>query len=356
MTWGWWAYALWHDRRAHLADQEDERASAEDVQEAIAALFEDICAGTGDELAVARRELQQIGVLVNDAVQTLSTSFSSLDARSQQQHGLVLNLLENMTDSATADDRLSFPEFAKETDDVLRFFITCVVNTSQDSMQMVGQIDDLTVQMGRVQDLLGDVKQIADQTNLLALNAAIEAARAGDAGRGFAVVADEVRKLSQHSARFNDQIREVVSGARANIDEAKTKIAAMASKDMNEAIQGKSRVDEMVNQMGEFNREISERLGQVSGVAGEIHGSVTSAVRALGFQDAVHESVQHVEANLSDLQELTSAISGGLRSGEGQAWNCAGGYVERLGLVRDRLTELRQERQRNRSKTQVEQH
>ncbi|MCB1875751.1 MAG: chemotaxis protein [Chromatiales bacterium] len=271
---------------------------------------EDFMQGEVDNLAL---EMTQVRTLVHDAVVSLNHSFSGLNEEARTQESLVMGMIHSMGDETQAEQgRISFKQFAQETDDVLKFFVQHVISVSRDSMEMVSRIDEMTTQMDNIEALQGDVKQIADQTNLLALNAAIEAARAGEAGRGFAVVADEVRKLSQKSARFNDEIREVVGTARGNINEAKTSIGKLASKDMSLAIQSKSRVDLMIGQIGEFNREVADKLQRVSSVAEDINRNVGVAVRSLQFEDMVRQVTEHADKRIGFVHEYLGAFRSGL--------------------------------------------
>jgi methyl-accepting chemotaxis protein len=209
--------------------------------------------------------------------------------------------------------------FAETTDQVLSSFVDYVVNTSANSMAMVEYIDGMVSHMNRADELLKDVKVIADQTNLLALNAAIEAARAGEAGRGFAVVADEVRKLSHRSDRFNDQIREVIGLSISDVDQARETISALASQDMNFAIQSKQKVKDMLQHLEQVNEQVEHALGDVNRIGGDIDRLVGEAVRSLQFEDIVRQTAEHCAGDIEQLRMLSGSLKQVVHGSRGEA-------------------------------------
>jgi len=259
-----------------------------------------------------KESLAQIRQVVTDATGNLGNSFHDLDLKSQHQGAIVKALVSaelNEDAAGTSHEHFNMQQFVNETNVLLQQFIELMVNTSTSSMKMVHAIDDISDQMDEAFNLLKDVSGIANQTNLLALNAAIEAARAGEAGRGFAVVADEVRKLSHHSNRFSDQIGGVVQKAKADISEAKGVISSMASKDMNDTIAAKKRVEDMLRMMEEYNLNIDNQLSSLSSVSEEISMAVGVAVRSLQFEDVVTQVVSYSDGHAGRLSDLVHRLN-----------------------------------------------
>jgi len=353
----WVISTLWNGRKQE--SRSDAGSSEDDNSQLTVEVFG--LAGDLDRAVVGlskkiRNDLTQIRTLVSDAVGTLQHSFNDLNELSQSQQQLVVSMIEESSQESKEGEERScvhFKDFSEETDRVLSYFIEHIVETSADSMHMVEQINDMVVEMDKADALLNDVKSIVDQTNLLALNAAIEAARAGEAGRGFAVVAEEVRALSQRSDRFNDQIRDLINGSRGNINEARETVSRLASKDMSFAIHSKSRVDEMMDQIGAMNQKAEQRLGQVSGIVQHINRDVDDAVRSLQFEDIVTQLASYTERHLDHLQGIFATLEQGLgqlRQQPGDPQACRASLVElRASLVR---LELEQQEQDHKPVTQ----
>ena len=272
-------------------------ATVTTLDQELGGLLDDIFLIVEEELSRAQGEVVRIRQLLSAAIVELSNGFNGMNEHAQQQQVEISGVMSTMTGDGGSSESsdLDFAKFVEETNSTLNYFVENILQISQQSMEMVGSVDDISGNMDEIYELLKNVTGIADQTNLLALNAAIEAARAGEHGRGFAVVADEVRKLSTGSAETGNQIRAVIVRSRGNIEDAVSKIGEMASKDMSVAMESKQRVNEMMTEIGEMNQIIAQKLETIQGITAEINNDVGRAVRGLQFEDMVSQLTVHIE-------------------------------------------------------------
>ncbi len=83
-------------------------------------------------------------------------------------------------------------------------------------------------EIGKTNEILRFVSDVATNSNLLGLNAAIEAARAGEKGRSFAVVADEIRKMAINSSQSVGEIKSILDRMQSETRNAVQAIVATA--------------------------------------------------------------------------------------------------------------------------------
>ncbi len=276
-----------------------------DLDHEVSALLNDVSVIVADELLRAQTQVARIRQLLNDAVVQLVSSFNGINEQTRLQENEISSVLQGMS-SEGSEDRMDFSRFVDKTNSTLNFFVENMLEVSQKSMGMVGNVDDISANMDEIHGLLNNVTGIADQTNLLALNAAIEAARAGEHGRGFAVVADEVRKLSTGSSDTGNKIREVIQKSRTNIDSAVATIASMASKDMNVAMESKEQIKYMMGEVASLNESIETKLTTIKGISHQLNNDVAMAVRGLQFEDMVNQLTQHIELTCQQVAPFIS--------------------------------------------------
>jgi methyl-accepting chemotaxis protein len=313
------------------------------IGEGLRDLAQEINASVADCSQLMYGELDQIQGLVADAVVSLQSSFTGLEALSHSEQEMVMALIKHTSATVTSSEGESRDVHGviREASQVMEYFINLIVDMSKGSIQLVEKIDDISTQADEIFKLLGGIKSIADQTNLLALNASIEAARAGDAGRGFAVVASEVRQLALHSNSFNKQIVDYMQSTKASIVEANHIVGGIASRDMSRAITAKGDVDEMLKALGSFNRQIAEHLDEIGDFTNKIKGNVIVAVRSLQFEDIVRQAVLQTQANLEGLKSIMGAACEDLDELGKEGGEDSRKYAVRLRGIRDRLLEAK---------------
>ncbi len=318
----WVLFVFGRMASAAEAQKESTPAGADKTAELVQSLFNEFGELSNTELGSVHEEIERVRTLMTEAIDELGRNFEELNRLVHQQEAMVEEVIEQSASSDKGDDKtINVRRFAMEVSEMMENFIGIMVSVSTKSMSTMHHIDDMVDHMDGIFKLLEDVKSIADQTNLLALNAAIEAARAGEAGRGFAVVADEVRSLSIRSTNFNEQIREQVNNAKSVISKVRETVGEMASRDMNETIGAKERVNQLLENITRLNEYFSERVGSVAVVVKQVDDAVGTAVRCLQFEDITSQSLTAASRHVERYQEVLQKLYGYHPSHEESAGN-----------------------------------
>lgn len=272
-------------------------------------LFQQIHWQSEEQVVNMKTEISQTQEILSDAIHKLINSFTGMEAHTRQQQQLALKLTENNPQADSASGEASFEQFIHETSDTLNSFVETTVEISKIGMTLVDMMDNIKHEVDNIMGALGEIQAISQQTNLLALNAAIEAARAGEAGRGFAVVADEVRKLSARSSSFSGLIGQHMNTVHSSVQDAEKAIYNMASKDMNIALQSKTRVQGMMSSVSDMNNRMTTTVEQLSAIANDVAEDVRVAVTSLQFQDMSNQLLSHIRTRVETIESMLQTMA-----------------------------------------------
>ncbi len=270
--------------------------------------FSQVESAITQQTSVIETEIERTKVIVQDAVSGISDSFKYLQSLSVEQQGMI-NTVINTSQSLGDSDETTLESFVQDSGKTLEDFVEVIINTSKQSLETMSYTDEMVKQFDGIFNLITQVESLASQTNLLALNAAIEAARAGDAGRGFAVVANEVRALSVNSTELNNDIRREIAGAQEIIRKLRDSVEVMASADMTSTLEAKERVSGMMGHVQTMNEHSNKVVADLAKITPKITETVGIAVRSLQFEDLTYQSLDSLNLNFSNLNQLANEIS-----------------------------------------------
>jgi len=272
-------------------------------------LIGDLAAAGQVQSHSSHEELGQVKSLLQGAIDQLIANFHAMNSHVQAQRELALSIVNGMTGVGGESEAASFSEFVMDTSKTMESFVDNTVVTSKIAMGLVETMDTINHEVTTMLGILAEIESIAKQTNLLALNAAIEAARAGEAGRGFAVVADEVRNLSQRTNQFSHQIRAHMDQVDGSLGRAHNAIYAVASMDMNFALQSKQRVQDTMTRLGKINSAMADAARGIDAHAAQVASEVNAAVTALQFQDLSSQLIGHAQVRLEAISEGVHGVA-----------------------------------------------
>jgi methyl-accepting chemotaxis protein len=168
--------------------------------------------------------------------------------------------------------------------------------------QVVSTMQEITASSHKMSDIIGVIDSIAFQTNILALNAAVEAARAGEQGRGFAVVAGEVRALAQRSADAAKEIKGLIDGSVAKVEQG-ARLVGDAGATMTDIVEQAQRVAGLIAEISTATAEQTDGIAQVGEAVAHLDRS-TQQNAAL-----VEQSAAAAQALKQQAAQLAQAVS-----------------------------------------------
>lgn len=203
----------------------------------------------------------------------------------------------HITDSASKE--------AKQSIIIVNNAVETVSSLVSDVEQMSERIANMNKDAIKISEVLTVIGAISEQTNLLALNAAIEAARAGEQGRGFAVVADEVRALAARTQNSTTEISDMLTKLLEGTDSVvaamdKTKNQCQTTADKTSEVSGSLNImSTSVSEIDDLSTQIAAATEQQSTVAEELSRNM------LAIRDIVESLVVSGRQTVSATESLS---------------------------------------------------
>ncbi len=243
--------------------------------------------------------MRSINAEMSSTLDNIRESSLQVEIGAQQLADSAQALAEGATDQAASIEELTatienVTGIAVESAEVAQVAASEMSKAEEDARSSKDEMQELLAAMNRItetskeiENIIGDIEDIASQTNLLALNASIEAARAGEAGRGFAVVADQIGKLAADSASSAVNTRELIGKSLLEVQNGNNITNRTADV-----------IDKVVTNMTEFAKA----------AAGSAQASRTQADMLKQVVEGIDQISSVVQNNSATAQE-TSAVS-----------------------------------------------
>lgn len=285
-------------------------------------------------------ERQQESVRVTGNIsKEVTLTFSEMAVAIERQTGNVMNVSETtqiikddvkeLMDGTTQLQQYSEDNAAltKESSTQMEVLSSEVESVRQIIVHTVEIMQLLIQENERIGTIVGAISGISEQTNLLALNAAIEAARAGEHGKGFAVVSGEVRKLADSSRKAANEIEEILSGIREQINAVDTQVkrgqtVVLASSEVSQEVQ------HLIHRIHENTDRVKVHSNIVSSSANRLYEQQN------GISDDMTNIASTTEQNMAAVEEMYGSM-------ETQDHKI-GTIVEDYGKLDELISELKQ--------------
>ncbi|MDX2013267.1 MAG: methyl-accepting chemotaxis protein [Myxococcaceae bacterium] len=251
-----------------------------------------------ETLGGIQQDLERAEGLVRDGMLTLGQTFGAFRTElvvQQRELGAVVELLQGGGSSLGFVDRMTV---------IVERFMDDILHVSAASMRLMGRIDEMGPDIEAIVTTTRKVSTMARRTRFVALNATIHSARSGFEGRTFRVVADQIKELANDAALVSEEIQGIVAAANGRLADVRVAMVGLASHDVNGAVEGQSRVIELLRTLDETNRRVRSALA-------EVEASAVQTVKAFELEDQLRTLFGTTRRQLEALASVWDAWAAG---------------------------------------------
>lgn len=275
------ALEIFRENLATAGRLEAERRTSRERREKRQQEIERLIAGFDGSAAAAIGTLSSASLVLQQTAQSMAASAEETQRQATAVAAASSEASANVQSVASAAGQLagSIDEIGRQVSESAQI----AGAAAKEAVHANTQIQDLTVAVQKIGDVVKLINDIAGQTNLLALNATIEAARAGEAGKGFAVVASEVKSLANQTAQATGDIAQQVQGVQ-NATGAAVAAIANISAIVDRVSRLSSSIAAAVAEQEAATRDVACNVGDAS------KGTADVASNIIGITVAARES------------------------------------------------------------------
>ncbi len=281
----------------------------------------DVLTEASDKISAGVDESGQNAMNISSAMEELAASMQEVSATLAQISEGSASVLEqvNQINSEAGDGEVTVAAIKERAQTMHRETASSKENATK-IIHEIGEQLEVAVEesqgVNKINELTGDILNIASQTNLLALNASIEAARAGEAGKGFAVVADEIRVLAENSTTTANDIQHISSlviGAVGKLSSSAQAMLEFVDKDvitdydkfMDIVNQYEADADTMKSMLDSFADKASDMSKTMNNMNNGVQGISASVDESAKAVTSVAEDTSTLVASLTQIKEVS---------------------------------------------------
>ena len=262
-------------------------------------------------------DIESIGVGAKDVAENIQDVAASIekislgsmstaeDAETMRKN---INSIKMLAES-TAEKSLEMLSGINESNNSTVKFLDRMKGISEENIKIADEVNQLSEDMKKIENILNIIVSISEKTNLLALNASIEAARAGEHGKGFAVVAEEVRTLAEQSNESSETIKKVV----LDITEKTKNISNIINSGTNEMKENISEANSSLEIMETSKNKVDSTIEAIKEIEKYSEVQSRNTEEVVDLVKTISSSSQNVTANVEEVSSITEVQNQGVQ-------------------------------------------